>query len=202
MARPLSNEARTKTLSTALAVLQDLGVEGFTVDEVARRSGVAKSTIYRHFSSTSELMLSAFGCLIVPLPTPNTGSLRGDLLAFLDSHRDFMTDESIPRTFLGLLNRSANDADFAEVHNAFVEEQRKPIKTMIQLAQGRGEVHPDLDLDIAMDVVEGPFMLRKIMRFTPIDEASAIVLIDLAVAALTKYRPSSTNSDSQIPGDT
>ncbi len=191
MARPLSNEARTKTLGTALTVLQEVGVEGFTVDEVARRSGVAKSTIYRHFSSTTDLMLSAFGCLIVPLPTPNTGSLRGDLLAFLDSHRDFMTNESIPRTFLGLLNRSANDPDFAEVHEAFVEEQRKPIKTMIQLAQGRGEVHPDLDLDIAMDVIEGPFMLRKIMRFIPIDEPSALVLIDLAVAALTNYRPPS-----------
>ncbi len=191
MARPLSSEARAKTLGTALTVLQDVGVEGFTVDEVARRSGVAKSTIYRHFSSTNDLMLSAFGCLIVPLPTPNTGSLRGDLLAFVDSNREFMTDETIPRTFLGLLNRSANDPDFAEVHQAFVEEQRRPIKTMIQLAQGRGEVHPDLNLDIAMDVIEGPFMLRKIMRFIPIDEDSALVLIDLAVAALTNYRPPS-----------
>ena len=189
MARPLSDEARTKSLDAALGVLQDLGVDGFTVDEVARRSGVAKSTIYRHFSSTDELMLSAFGCLIVPLPTPNTGDLRNDLLAFLDSHRQFMVDESIPRTFLGLLNRSANDPDFAEVHKAFVDEQRKPIKTIIELAQGRGEVHPDLNLDIAMDVMEGPFMLRKIMRFLPIDEETAIVLIDLTVAALTNYKP-------------
>ena len=189
MARPLSEEARSKTLHAALVVLQDLGVESFTVDEVARRSGVAKSTIYRHFSTTDELMLSAFGCMVVPLPTPNTGSLRDDLLAFIDSHREFMMDESIPRTFLGLLNRSANDPDFAEVHNAFVEELRRPIKTIIELAQGRGEVHPDLDLDIAMDVMEGPFMLRKIMRFLPIDEETAIVLIDLTVAALTNYKP-------------
>ena len=57
MGRPLSDEARERMLRAALEVVLEIGVPGFTIDEVARRSGVAKTTIYRHFDSRNDLLV-------------------------------------------------------------------------------------------------------------------------------------------------
>lgn len=190
MARPLSEAARTKTLEAASAVLEELGVDGFTVDEVARRSKVAKSTIYRHFTSSDELLLCALDCMLFSLPTPNNGDLRADLDEFLSAAEEFMMSETAPRLLTGILNRSTNDPEFAKIHGAFMAQQRQPLKTMVQLAQARGEVHPDLDLDIAVDIMEGPFMMQKLVRRQPMTTNTAKIIMDLALAGLLNYEPS------------
>ena len=82
MARPLSTEARDKMVLAAQQLIGDHGVEGFTVDEVARRSGVAKTTIYRHFPNPNDLAIEAIDCMVEPFEEFDTGELRGDLLAF------------------------------------------------------------------------------------------------------------------------
>lgn len=187
MARPLSAEARQKILDAAADVLAEVGVESFTVDEVSRRSKVAKSTIYRHFSSTDELLLNALDCRIVALPTPNTGSLQTDLFAFLEAAKEFMADESMPKLMAGVLHRTVHDDDFAAMHGSFMDQQRMPMKTIVQLAQARGEVDPDLDPELAVDVLEGPFFMHKVVRRQEVDEQTALNIVRLAIAALTNY---------------
>ena len=87
MARSLSEAARAKMLGAAADLVLDAGVDGFSVDEVARRSGVAKTTIYRHFPSAKELLVAALDQFMTAPPTPDTGSLRTDLLEYLASVR-------------------------------------------------------------------------------------------------------------------
>ena len=66
-------------MCAARAILAERGVDGLTVDEVADQSGVAKSTIYRHFGSVDELILAAVDELIPNNPAPDTGSFERDL---------------------------------------------------------------------------------------------------------------------------
>lgn len=95
MARPHSKAAQAKMLGAAIELVQAAGVRGFNIDEVARRSGVAKTTIYRHFPNPNELLVAALdGAITVP-PTPNTGSLRGDLLEFLASVLPIFTNPTV-----------------------------------------------------------------------------------------------------------
>ncbi len=105
MARTLSPEAHRKALDAARDLLLAQGPDAFTVDAVAQRSGVAKTTIYRHFASAHDLMVAAIGSLIEPLPTPNTGSLRDDLLALFRSRLDNANDAKLRPLIVGLLTR-------------------------------------------------------------------------------------------------
>lgn len=176
-------------LCAASEVLGVGGVEGFNVEDVVRRSGVAKSTIYRHFSSSDELLCAALGCMLVPLPTPNTGDLRDDLRMFCRQALDFLDDENTSVLMLGVASRAATDPDFADIHKQYVEQARLPMKTVIQLAQARGDVHPGLDITLAVDILEGPFMIHKLVRREPMTLEQAFTIIELAATALENFDP-------------
>ncbi len=60
-------------LQHTLAIVVEVGVHGFTIDELARRSGVAKTTIYRHFPTRNELLIAALDGNITIPETPDTG---------------------------------------------------------------------------------------------------------------------------------
>ncbi len=185
MARPLSEEARQKALDAALEIIGELGIDGFTVDAVAKRSGVAKTTIYRHFASGNELMIAAVDCMVQPFATPNTGSLASDLEAFMEIVIPIMDDHSMQRTMMSVLSAAASDPELARVHHELMQERMLPIRTMVELAQGRGEVLPELDLDLVMDFIEGPFFFRKMIRQQALTGDDIRSMVDLIVKALT-----------------
>ncbi len=187
MARPRSEAARQRVLDAAQAVLGETGVDGFTVERVAKRSGVAKSTIYRHFPNGNQLMLSALGCVVQTFPTPNTGSLSGDLEAFMGHVLPIMSDPAIAQAMLGVVAAAATDPEIAEIHRAMMAERLGPIVTILDLAKGRGELPQDLDTGIARDFIEGPFFMRKMIRCEVIDEATLRQLVALITAGLRSW---------------
>src|ERR1700678_1090144 len=69
------------SLAAAYELLTEFGLSGASVDEVSRRSGVAKTTIYRHWPSRTALLFDAVMQFAPRLLTPDTGSLRSDLTA-------------------------------------------------------------------------------------------------------------------------
>ncbi|MFT7601821.1 MAG: AcrR family transcriptional regulator [Acidimicrobiales bacterium] len=184
MARPLSTQAREKALDAAREVIALDGIEGFTVDAVAKRSGVAKTTIYRHFSTGNELLIHAVDCMVHPLPTPNTGSLAGDIDAFMRSVLAILEDDGMRRTILGVISASISDPGLKRVHQEMMGERMTPIKTILELAQGRGELAADLDLDLAIDFIEGPFFFRKLVRQDALDDEQIRVLAKMIVSGL------------------
>ncbi len=166
MARPKSAQARSEALRAAADVVVDVGVRGFTVDEVVRRSGVAKSTIYRHWGSAQNLLFEAVEQLIVPEPEPDTGSLEGDLRA-MGEFMMVITPELMTRSrriFAGLLEGSIDDPAVAELFAKLREERRRPIGLILRRAAERGEIDAcygiSPGLDMAVDVVVGPFFSR------------------------------------------
>src|SRR5436190_2605757 len=82
MARPRSEEARRKALAAATDLIVERGVANLTIEEVAHRSGVAKTTIYRHWPERASLVLDTVRACFAAVPTPDTGTLRGDLDAY------------------------------------------------------------------------------------------------------------------------
>jgi AcrR family transcriptional regulator len=187
MARPRSEEAKQKVLNAAQDVVGDLSVDGFTVEEVAKRSGVAKTTIYRHWPNGNRLMIEALGCMVHTFPTPNTGSLAGDLEAFMGNMLPVVSDPKLMQAMLGVVAAAASDPEIAEIHASMMAEQMGPIVTIIDLAKGRGELPADLDTNIILDVIEGPFFIRKMIRREPIDEATLRQMVTIIVAGLTSF---------------
>lgn len=159
-------------------------MDGLTLEDVSERSGVARSTLYRHFGTKQELVASAARSCLVEHPTPDTGSLEGDLRALSER---FRRDEREHRTldlFLLLLDATRRDPALADPVTEILDERRRPLRTVLRLAQLRGELDADLDLDAALALILGPFMHRRLVDDAEIDDAFSETVLTTCVAGL------------------
>lgn len=184
MARPRSQEAHRAALDAALDVLLESGVEGVTLEEVAARSGVARSTLYRHFGTREDLVVDAARSCVAELPTPDTGDLEDDLRQLFERFR--AADEAGHTTSLlpMLVDAARRDPAMAEVLHAFRESRRRPLRTVLRLAQLRGEIGEDLDLDAALSIVFGPFTYRRVVDGEEVTPEFVEMVLHASVAAL------------------
>ena len=183
MARPLSSEARQTALDASVDLLAEAGIDGFSIDAVARRSGVAKTTLYRHWSSGSELLIHALDCKIERFPTPDTGSLAGDLLALYRTLFETANGEGHRQLFLDMLAAAARDPELAEVHRAMIHERKRPARQIVQQAVDRGEI-PAIDPALATALIEGPFMARAFLSADPMRESELPGIVPLIARGL------------------
>ena len=184
MARPRSESAHDAAVQTATELLFDQGVEGVTFEEVAARSGVARSTLYRHFGSKEALLVAVAESCLTPHPTPDSGSLEGDLRYLFEQFR--LEDEQ-RRTldlFAILLDAAQRNAELQALLDALIEERRRPLRTVVQLAQLRGEVHPDFDLDTALALIIGPFTHQRLIDRAETDSAFVEAILTAVIAGL------------------
>ena len=79
--RPRDVGADDAIMDAVVEILTEVGFRGLTIDAVAHRAGVGKATIYRRWPGKEQLVLDALTAERVPVPEPDTGSLRDDLLA-------------------------------------------------------------------------------------------------------------------------
>jgi len=185
MSRPLSPDARAKALAAARELVFERGIEAFTVAGVAARSGVAKTTIYRHWPDAHSLLIDSLHEVIEELPTPNTGSLHDDLLAFFERVLPVILEPGMRSLVIGLMQAAMGDPEVAAIHDRMLQERQNPVRTILQLAIGRGELPADLDISLAIDFLEGPLFRRVLVDNEKVDPPDLEQLIRWAVAGLT-----------------
>ena len=184
MPRPLSQAARAKMLAAAQHVIVECGLDACTVDEVARESGVAKTTIYRHFKNADELVLATIDQMIGDIVAPDTGSLRSDLRAVVYGFRQILEHQTARKTWLTLLGRALADDEFECLYIRAQELRHMPLRRVLQRGMARGEVDPEVDLDQAMYFTQGPFVAKRLVEFDPLTDDDIEVFIDLVCRAL------------------
>jgi AcrR family transcriptional regulator len=161
MGRPRSEEARDAALEATVELVLRHGVDGVTFEEVAQRSGVAKTTLYRHFGTKQAMVAQAAGSCFVEYPTPDTGDLAGDLRMIFERFKIAEDERRLPDIMPALLVASSRDPELHTLLAAMLEERRRPIRTVLQLAQLRGEIGRDVDIDVALAMIIGPFVQRR-----------------------------------------
>ncbi len=184
MARPRSEEAREAALAATVDLVLSYGVEGVTFEEVAARSGVAKTTLYRHFGTKQAMVAAAAGSCFVEIATPDTGDLADDLRTIFDRFKDVEEDRRLPDIMPALLTASGSDPELHALVASMHEERRRPIRTVLQLAQLRGEISRDLDLDIALSLLIGPFVLRRMVDRGEVTPEFRDAVLESVVAGL------------------
>ena len=189
MARPRSEEAHRAALDATVELLLEAGVEGVTIEEVAARSGVAKSTLYRHFGSREALVAKAAQCCVVELPTPDTGSLADDLRYLFGRITDTDEERKVADLLPLLIDAAKRDPQMDELVSAVLAERKRPLRTVLQLAQLRGEISRDLDLDTALAIVIGPFTYRRLVERK---EATPEFIEAVLTAAITSLEATTT----------
>ena len=154
-----------------------------TVEAIAATSGVAKSTIYRHFGDRESLMVEAVRTCIVQVPTPDSGSLAEDVAVILGRY-DAPENQRVNRLFPLLLDAARRDPDMHAAMADLVTERQRPLRTVVQLAQLRGEVDPDLDIEYAMAILIGPLTYRRLVAGHELTDDFLQAVQPAAVAAL------------------
>ena len=169
--------------ATAEIVFSD-GVNAVTFDEVARRSGVAKTTIYRHFESKNQLVITALDGLTVFPEIPDTGTLRADLIEFFTSIQPLFANVRVRNATLDLMAAASRDDELQALHQQTVRERTRAMRTIFVRAQARGELAADLDYVDAFDFLEGPFFVRAMLYPEKVGDLDLDRTVDRVIAAL------------------
>ncbi len=190
MARPRSTEARNKVVQATLEILVTDGVGGVTGDEVARRSGVAKTTIYRHFGSTDGLVFAVVEHSVGTVPLPDTGSLRGDLAIVHRRYLDIAAAPQARELFAWMVAKGLDGPENAARFRSARVQPAGPTMLALQRAIQRGEIPADTDIELAMHIVQGPLIAKRIVANEDVSTVELDRILDMTVRALGVGAPS------------
>ncbi|HEY4267164.1 MAG TPA: TetR/AcrR family transcriptional regulator [Galbitalea sp.] len=180
-------------LNCALEVLAETGYEGMTIDMVAARAKAGKATIYRRWPSKAELVLDAVACMkkagTAPERLPDTGTLRGDLVAMIKPH-SIEDGERKLQIMAGLASMLTSSPELADAVNAAIINPRVAVnKLFLRRAIDRGEISPDVDID-TLSMVSGSMAAhRTLLERKPIDRAFLVSLIDGVILPAVGLKP-------------
>jgi AcrR family transcriptional regulator len=172
--RVRSVDAHEAVLASTTELLEEGGYQAITIEGIAERSGVAKSTIYRWWRSKPELVMEAYTVAVSRrMPEPDTGSLARDLTVFVEQLYLGVRHDSRVRALRGLMAEAQLDAGFEAPFRTWVQSRRDVVLQILARARERGEVHRDADLDLAVDQVFGVFWYRLLVGHLPLDPKAA-----------------------------
>jgi AcrR family transcriptional regulator len=175
-------ERSTKTvLKTTLKLLAEQGLSGVSVDEVAKRSGVAKTTIYRHWPSRSALLLAACSTLGTRAGAPDTGTLRGDLTTLATILARRLRSERWASILPSMIDAAERDPELAGVHARLHAGFMEPFYAVLARARARGDLPRGRDASHVVASVVGPLFYRRWFSREPLTEAFAESLVDSAL---------------------
>ena len=183
--RRRSEDAHQVVLRGVLEMLEEQGYGAITIEGVAARTGVAKSTIYRWWSSKGELVMEAYGEAVRQrVPVPDRGSVEADLTALVSDLYRVARHPARVRALRGLMAEAQVDAQFAVSFQAWVGERQQVVTQLLQRGIERGELPAGVDLKHAVDLIFGPFWYRLLVEHAPLRPADAPRHVHTVVAGL------------------
>jgi AcrR family transcriptional regulator len=185
-AEPLrrSKEAvKGASLAAAYELLTEAGLSGVTFDEVSRRSGVAKTTIYRHWPSRSALLLEACMQFAPRLQAPNTGTLKGDLNAIAMAMAQRLRTARWSSALPSIIDAAERDKEIAELQSRQHAGMMAAFSAVAARAQARGERDAKFDASELTAAIAGPLFYRRWFSRQELDDAFVRGVVERALGS-------------------
>jgi len=151
-------------VQATLELLLEGGYRGLTMEQVRARAGVGKATLYRRHGSKQELVAEAIRHLNQPIEPPDTGDVRTDILSVARSVQAGAERVGFASFVPRLLAESVGDP---EMHAIFYENlvapRRAVMAEVLRRGVGRGQLREDLDVELAIDILTGPWVYRLLI---------------------------------------
>jgi AcrR family transcriptional regulator len=179
--RPRDARAHRAILEAVLSLLAEVGYAGLTIEGVAARAGVAKTTVYRWWPSKASLVLAAAEDVATKVRVPETGRVRDDVAALLRDVIKVYTKTVAGRVIPGLIADMAENPDLAEAIGGFWKTRRQIMFGILERGISRGELRPDIDLELTADLMYGPIYYRFLVSRAPLSARFAGEVVDAAL---------------------
>jgi AcrR family transcriptional regulator len=165
-----SERARIAVLQAADDLLVERGFAGVTIEGIATRAGVAKQTIYRWWSSKTDILMDAFlADALQELTPPDTGALESDLRRQLSDLAEFLTQSDAGAVFRALAGQAQHDPQVAHrLQTEFLSSQRERERLPLRRALTGVDPVADSDLDLLLDQLVGPIYYRVLVTGEPV----------------------------------
>jgi TetR/AcrR family transcriptional regulator, regulator of autoinduction and epiphytic fitness len=163
------------------AVLEELGAVGYgalTIEAVAARAGVGKSTIYRHWTGKLSLVEDAFRTLKAQVLVPESGTLRERVIGILQQVAGLVEESTYSACMPALIDAAERDPQVREFHCRFSSERRAVLVDVLKEAVASGELPPHVDAELLADALVGPIVLRRLMMYEVFDPKLVPALVD------------------------
>ncbi|MEM9007041.1 MAG: TetR/AcrR family transcriptional regulator [Cyanobacteria bacterium P01_F01_bin.86] len=172
--RPRSAAAHQAMLKAALELLSEVGFETMSIEAIATRAGVGKTTIYRRYSSKDELIADAIESIREEVLIPDTGSLWSDLDALIENAAQITLTPLGRQTVAMIISSASSNSGFAQIYwEKYLSPRRQSFAVVIERAKARNEVSIDLDAGLVFDVMSGIMLYALI--FPPAESWQAYV---------------------------
>jgi AcrR family transcriptional regulator len=165
--------SRATVLDVTTQLLIERGFSGATVDEISRRSGVAKTTIYRHWPTRTDLLRDACSTLSTPLEAPNTGTFLADLTALMIDLTQILRSAKWTSVLPSIIDEAERDPDLAEMYSKLQRGYSAPFEAVFQRASQRGELPKDADIPMLIAALTGPLFYRRWFSREPLTDVFA-----------------------------
>ncbi len=181
---PRVSRSKSAAITATLELIGERGVGDTSVDEVAARSGIAKTTIYRHWDSKAALLLDAVGSRLEPPQEPDTGALATDLQALLDGVATALSHGPLGELLPSLVAAAAHDEEFARLHARFASSRHDVVRGVLQRGIERGELRRDVDLDEVIALLAGPLFYRHLVAGEPLGPRFTRAIVETVLVGL------------------
>ena len=183
--RPRSPEADRAIVDATLELIAEEGVTGLSVESVAVRAGVAKTTIYRRWSGKEDLVAEALATLNDDLEELPEGSAAGRATWMLNQMRVRSSESVAGRIFPKMAGYARTHPElWAAFHARVLEPRRERLRGILREGMASGELRADLDLELAVNLLVGGMVYTLNMRppglVVPDDYAERLVALALA----------------------
>ena len=179
VSRPrVEGDREQQILDATLQVLGDVGYDRLTMDAVATRAKASKATLYRRWNGKVSLVIDALLSVKSTPDLPDTGTLRGDLIASFCGMGG-LTDEQSVATFASVITAIHRDQDFAAAFRREVIGPKSQLaRTVFERARDRGELAEGVDIDLLAPALAGIVLHRMYVMGEMPDEALITRVID------------------------
>jgi AcrR family transcriptional regulator len=182
MTDPRIERSRIVILRAAVEEMAEVGYGGVTIESIAARARVGKSTIYRHWPDKLELIADAFETFHEQL-VPDLGelSVRESLALLLRHVAEVVVDSTWSRCIPALIEGAERDPRVRAFHHRYAAERRQALIDLIAHGIGTGEIAPGVDPELATNALLGAIFYRRLWTGRPFEPDDAGRLVDLVL---------------------
>lgn len=181
---PRIARTRQHAMQAALELFAESGIQACTLENVAERSGISRSTLYRHWEEKSQLLKDALRSQIIERVAPDTGNLRDDMLTAMLELGHALEHTTWGAMVAQLMAAAAVDPDVAEIQKAAADYHTAIDIGIITRAIERGELAENLDPEHAALMFSAPIFYQHLFHRKTADAKWITGHIDKTVALL------------------